>query len=126
MLAVCLTVFSPCPFPSRHISIRSSQPQHLQQHRGERTVCHLWGPRHREALRGFQLRWLQRLLQEEREEEPHVLLQVRTEGDKTAPRSCAAKLSAAEWPFILSVSSSVFPDLVHWLERVRGTEQLLL
>lgn len=55
MLAVCLTLFSLCPSPSRHISIGSSQPQHLQQHRGERAVCHLRGPRHGEALRGFQL-----------------------------------------------------------------------
>lgn len=126
MLAVCLTVFLLCPFPSRHISIRSSQPQHLQQHWGERTVCHLRGPCHREALRGFQLRWLQRLLQEECAEEPHVLLQVRTEGDKTSPSSCAAKLSSAARPFILSIFSSVFLDLILWLEKIRCTEQLLL
>lgn len=121
MLSVCLTVFFLYPSPSRHISIRNSQPQHFQQHRGERAVCHLRGPRHREALRGFQLRWLQRLLQEECPEEPHVLLQVRTEGTgrvAETKQSLGAEQqspqSAAAWCFIffiLPASSTTFPDL---------------
>lgn len=127
MLSGCLTVsLLLCPSPSRHVSIRSSQPQQLQQHWGEHAVCHLRGPRHGQALRGLQLRWLQRLLQEECPQEPHVLLQVRTQGHvaQTEQPLTAQQQSpqrAAAWPFILFIlpaSSSTFPDLSPRLGRV--------
>lgn len=146
MLAGCLTVFFLlCPSPSRHVSVRSSQPQHFQQHRGERAVRHLWGPRHGEALWGFQLRWLQRLLQEECPEEPHVLLQVRTGGtetcgsDRTAPHSSMAKpsecssmalrplhppplslTSALTWQGSVTALTLGLPSTDHWVKTLRG------